>query len=83
MQLALPIAAHGAVIVAIVVFFRELALGIADRKDYEYEYDYDYHFAPSVHERYDAPQQRHQGRPARRRPARDTQAGMLTRLIDM
>ncbi|XP_063840150.1 uncharacterized protein LOC135088981 isoform X1 [Scylla paramamosain] len=83
LQIAVPIAAHGAVIVAVVVFFRELALGIADRLDYEYEYEYDYDYAPELFERYDAPHQGYQGRPARRRPARDTQAGTLTRLTDI
>ncbi|MPC49959.1 hypothetical protein E2C01_043774 [Portunus trituberculatus] len=83
LQFALPIAAHGAVIVAIVVFFRELALGIADRLDSEYEYDYEYDYFPGPIQRHDVPQQGYQVSPGRRRPARDTQASMLTRLTDM
>lgn len=86
MQFGLPIATHGAVIVAIVVFFRVLALGIADRLDgeeEEYEYDYEYDYTPGIFQRYDAPHQGYQRNPGRRRPARDTRSNMLTRLTNM
>lgn len=69
-ETALPIALHGVVVVALVIFFRDLALGIDARlpeeeeAEYEAELEYDYYggFERNDHTHYSRPY-RAQSRP--------------------
>ena len=95
--IALPIAVHGAVIVAIVLLFWDLGLGIKARTGLEYDYEedylYDYELASEGIVRHDINAQQYpaQGyggyeynhdRPVRQRIARNApQESLLTRLV--
>lgn len=89
----LPIALHGVVIVALVIFFRDLALGIDARLPEEEEIEYDYYggFERIDHSYYSRPgraQSSHGGnrykggRPGRRRTGRDTHGSLLSQFVE-
>lgn len=93
-ETALPIALHGVVVVALVIFFRDLALGIDARlpEEEEAELEYDYSgFERNDHSYYSRPGRAQSrpggnryrgGLPGRRRTARDTHGSLLSHFIE-